>query len=146
MLFTNNQALADSMLESAIKYSELLFDMHKKYVAKEKMLADTIKAMRLELTRSDVLNSDVDLMPNFERALWWFENMTLYTDNLQLMTVNVRQTIVEELEDIDIEQVNWLVILGTTLGILLGICGIMGREAIDLLKYYRQSSAVLRDR
>ncbi|KAI0210740.1 hypothetical protein LSAT2_004486 [Lamellibrachia satsuma] len=146
VLFTNNQALADSMLESAIKYSELLLDMHKKYVAKEKMLADTIKAMRLELTRSEVLNSDVDLVPNFERALWWFENMTLYTDNLQLMTVNVRQTIVEELEDIDTEEVSWLVILGTTLGILLGICGIMGREAIYLLKYYRQSSTVLSDR
>ena len=146
VLFTNTQAIADTMLQSAIEYSNLLRDMHTKYVTVNQQLTDTISTMRLDLTRRDVVDSDADLRPNFDSALWWFDNMTLYTDALQLMTANVRQTIVDKLETTNREEVTWLMIIGTTLVILLGVCGIMVRGAIQLLKDHKESSTALRDR
>lgn len=146
VLFTNNQALADTKLQSAIKYSDLLGDMHKKYMTKEKVLADTISAMRLELTRNDVIENNADLRPDLERALWWFDNTTLYMDNLRLMTINVRTTIVEKMKDMNQKEVTWLVILGTTLVVIFIVSGIMVHETLELLDDYEESCTVLRDR
>ena len=101
--------------------------------------------MPLDLTRRDVVDTDYDIVPNFDNALWWFNNMTLYTDALQLMTANVRQTIVDKLETTNREEVTWLVITVTTL-VLLVVCGVMVRGTIQLLKDHMEGSTALRDR
>lgn len=106
-----------------------------------KVLADTIAAMR-----DDVIENDADLRPDLERALWWFDNTTLYMDNLRRMTANVRTTVVEKMKDMNQEEVNWLVILGTTLAIIFLVSGIMGHETLQLLDDYEESCTVLRDR
>ena len=74
--------------------------------------------------------------------------MILYRTSTTLSggsTTNVRQTIVDKLETTNREEVTWLMITVTTL-VLLVVCGVMVRGAIQLLKDHMESSTVLRDR
>ncbi|KAI0227465.1 hypothetical protein LSAT2_022067 [Lamellibrachia satsuma] len=144
--FTDSQATADITFKSAVEYSDLLRDNYHIYVTKENRLADAIKQMRNEISKMKVLEDENLLQPSVERALLWFDNMTIYIDAVFVMTVNVRQTIIDRVsisEEYDTIRLSGICVV---LLVILALCGVIGWEVNELMKEYEQSCVMLANR
>ncbi|KAK2167145.1 hypothetical protein NP493_1288g01031 [Ridgeia piscesae] len=72
--------------------------------------------------------------------------MTIYIDAVFLMTLNVRQTIIERMNNSDDYDTMRLSAIGVVLLCVLMLCGVIGREVNDLLQEYQQSCVMLANR
>ena len=72
--------------------------------------------------------------------------MTIYIDAVFLMTLNVRQTIIERMNNSDDYDTMRLSAIGVVLLSVLMLCGVIGREVNDLLQEYQQSCVMLANR
>ena len=88
----------------------------------------------------------LQLVPSIERAIWWFDNMTIYIDAVYLMTVNVRQTIIDRVSSSYEYDTVRLSAIAIVLLLVLAVCGVIGREVNDLLQEYQYSCLTLANR
>lgn len=92
------------------------------------------------------LSISPQLQPSVERALLWFDNMTIYIDAVFVMTVNVRQTIIDRVsisEEYDTIRLSGICVV---LLVILALCGVIGWEVNELMKEYEQSCVMLANR
>ncbi|KAI0208451.1 hypothetical protein LSAT2_006878 [Lamellibrachia satsuma] len=93
-----NQAIANSSLNSAIEYSNVVRKMHERYVEKVGALTGTLRDMRLEIRDYDA-TSKHRRQPSRDKALAWFGNMTIYVNALFDIQLNMKEIISESMYD-----------------------------------------------
>ncbi|KAI0233203.1 hypothetical protein LSAT2_016500 [Lamellibrachia satsuma] len=142
--FAFNQAIANSSLNSAIEYSNVVRKMHQRYVEKVGALTGTLRDMRHEIRDYDA-TSKHRRQPSRDKAIAWFGNMTIYVNALFDIQINMKEIISESMYDMYKSYLLAIVGFGAFLFAALPVCTLFVKSIYAVSRQISKFHVLLRD-